>query len=128
MLDRLYGLAEDDGHLAECATCRARYELAVMRRQAHQPADLAPAFLAQQRRQIYDRVESGRAHFGLKMVSAIAGAGALAMALIVYSPAPQAKRPVQAQISDSQLHSEIYYMVASSEPKAAEPVRELFQK
>ena len=128
ILDRLYGLAEDDGHLAECASCRARWEQAALRRPVLQSVDPEPAFLALQRRQIYDHVESGRGHFSLKMVSAMAAAGALAMALIVYSPAPPARKPAQIQISDAQLHSDIYLMMASSEPKAAEPVRELFEK
>src|SRR5918994_218776 len=69
ILNRFYGLAENDGHLASCASCRARLEQAALRRPVLQSGDPAHAFLAVQRRQIYDRVESGGSHFSLKMIS-----------------------------------------------------------
>ena len=90
--------------------------------------EVPPERLTAQRERIYHRMESGRFRFNLRYVPALAGAGALAFALLVYSPAPQVRKTVPVQISDAQLYADVYQMVASSEPKAAEPVKGLFEQ
>jgi hypothetical protein len=128
ILDRVYGLADDDGHLAICAECRSRCEAAVARRASMAAEEVSAERLTAQREQIYHRTESRRFRFNLRYVPAIAGAGALAFALLVYSPAPRVRKTAPVQISDAQLYADVYQMVASSEPKAAEPVKGLFEQ
>ncbi len=55
----------------------------------------------------------------------MATAAIILLAVLLYRPAP-APQPAPVS-SDAELFSEVYSMVQSSEPKAAEPIHALFE-
>jgi len=124
LIDRLYGLAGEQNHLADCPQCSARFDAMEIRRR--EMARLAPPsaeVLAAQRRVIHSRLGE-RPNRRMKWIPAMA-AGALAIAALVYRPAvPPAPHPDPA---DAQLFSEVYSMEQSTEPTAAAPIHGLFE-
>jgi hypothetical protein len=59
----------------------------------------------------------------MKWAPALAASCLLAVGVFLYRPAPA---PHPAVVSDAQLFSDVYSMEQSVEPRAAEPIHELF--
>jgi len=127
LIARLYGVGRQDGHLDGCAECADRWKaLAAARARVVQPPALPEGFVAGQRRAIYRRLESREPSRALlPYASAMATAALIFLAVLLYRPAP-APHPALVS-SDAELYSEVYSMVQSSEPKAAEPIHALFE-
>jgi hypothetical protein len=131
LLEQIYGL-RDSGHLGECPECAGRLAAMELRR-ADTAADASQSneFLAGQRREIYARLENpapARTHW----VPALAAATLLAGVLFYYPsrPAPQ-RAPAPAahpEMSDEQLFSDVFSMEQAAEPRAAAPIRALFEE
>jgi anti-sigma factor RsiW len=129
LLDALYGLADHEPHLRECAMCAQR--LSEWRRRRESLAGAADGgvssdFLAAQRRKIYERLERPEPR-RLRWAPALAMACLVAVGVLVYHPATPPAPQQRADVSDSQLFSDAYSMDQSLEPSAAAPIHALFE-
>jgi hypothetical protein len=127
LIAQLYGMGPQDGHLEGCAECADRWRaLAATRARIVQPPAVPEGFVAGQRRAIYRRLESPeRSRALLPYASAMATAVIVLLVVLIYRPAPT-PQPAPGS-SDAELFAEVYSMVQSSEPKAAEPIHALFE-
>ena len=130
LLDAVYGIAGNaaDAHLRRCADCAQRLqEWHEKRAAAVESVEIASDLLAAQRKKIYERIERpSRKHW--LWAPGLAAAGALAIGIFVYHPAPKEQPRRNAEISDAQLFGEVYSMEQSLEPAAAAPARALFEE
>ena len=123
----LYGLRDPDQHVQECAQCRGEIERLRSEREritadpAH--ADVSADFLAAQRRGIYQRIEQPRRNmFGWRW--------ALSAAMLLLTIAGitfQQLHKTAPAISDEQLFSDLSSIEQSAEPKAIQPIHNLFE-
>jgi predicted anti-sigma-YlaC factor YlaD len=120
----LYGLRELDQHLEECAECRGELERLKRERcrMAAEP-EVPHEFLAAQRRKIYARMETPR-HNPLVMRWVLSAA----MLLMIAGLAFQQWRQRPPAISDEQLFSDLSSIEQSAEPKAIQPIHNLFEE
>lgn len=133
-LSRLYAVGRDDGHLDECAACRAEWELWVSRRrQVVAEPEVPVGLLAEQRRRIQERIEQPRPGVWMRWSPALAAMAVGVLLLFAWQAprwrtAPAVEAPVVAQntAADAQLMSEIYQTVYETEPQVL-PVRALFE-
>ncbi|HEY4361636.1 MAG TPA: hypothetical protein VGN17_11725 [Bryobacteraceae bacterium] len=146
LLDRFYGLsssgenAHTHSHVDQCPECAGRLAAMELRRTdsaAETGASGRPIshdFLAQQRRAIYARIEQP-ANIRARWAPALAAATLLAVGVLMYHPRvpskPVAHRtpaPVaRPELSQEQLFSDVFSMEQASEPRAAAPIRALFE-
>ncbi len=129
LVELLYGLGPDVSLLESCEFCRRRWQDLLERRSQYLEALPQPseAFLAEQRRRIYQRLEADRRpHFGLQPVPALAALGVLVLGLLLSLPAPE-RQPTRAA-ADPQFFAEIYALVESAEPQAAGAIHALFEE
>jgi hypothetical protein len=131
LLNALYGLADHEPHLRECAICAQR--LSEWRRKRESLAgvadvstDVSSDFLAAQRRKIYERLEQPEPK-RLRWAPALAMACLVAVGVLVYHPATPPAPQQHGDVSDSQLFSDAYSMDQSLEPSAAAPIHALFE-
>ncbi len=127
LIDMLYGLGPDGGHLQDCEWCRARWDrLAVRRKQLLQSRPELPAdLLVRQREAIRERIQArSESGFASRLAPALATLCLVVVALVLSRPAPE-PQPTRAA-NDSGLYTEIYSLVESPEPLAAEPIYGLF--
>ena len=90
--------------------------------------DVAPGFLAAQRRAIQERLGSGASHspaFGL--APAMASLCLILLGLILSRPGPTPQPTLASASSEGEFYTEIYAMVESPEPWVAEPMYGLFE-
>jgi predicted anti-sigma-YlaC factor YlaD len=143
LLVRLYGLGENqthvgETHLGECPECAGR--LAAMEsRRAESAAEfsedrVSSDFLAGQRRAVYARLEQP-ASAGVRWAPAVAAATLLAVGVLMYHPARPAHRaPAPAARTEqsqeqvfSDVFADVFSMEQAAEPRAAAPIRSLFE-
>jgi hypothetical protein len=135
----LYGLGDAEGHLAHCPECGERWN-AMHRALGMARAESAPILeidgrrLAAQRQQILERLENPSS--GLRAstwIPAATAAALLAVAMFLQqhtqvAPAvPAAKMTVNTE-TDAELFTDVYSMEQDVEPRAAAPIRALFQE
>lgn len=128
LLDGLYGLADHEPHLRECAICAQRFSEWRRKREsaANLSTEVSSDFLAAQRRKIYERLEQPEPK-RLRWAPALAMACLVAVGALVYHPATPPAPQQRAEASDSQLFSDAYSMDQSLEPSAAAPIHALFE-
>lgn len=142
---KLYGLAPESGvsdrHLAACRGCSGRWEaLQLIRAEylSEAEAGLVPENrLMEQRKSLWVRIDHPRKFWLAKWAPVAATSMMLAAGLVLLHPdrpAPvsqtgQAERQSNgaAQISDAELFSDLSAMASPAAPKAAEPIRALFE-
>ena len=139
LIRRLYGIGEEDGHLAACADCRDRW-LAIQnvvrsaRAEAPRPPEMSGRRLAVQRQQVLARLGQPLALSRTwRWVPAAAAASLLATALFLSRPTsseppPRAATVVANPEGDAQLFTDVYSMEQDVEPRAAAPIRGVFQE
>jgi hypothetical protein len=137
LIDRVYGLAEEDSgadlHLGSCSLCQGRLRtFEAYRAQSAGDVEMAVRDAIAQRRAILERVEA-RSRNGVKWAPAVA-AGVLAATVLVslslwrpFSAPVTQPAPTVAEIGDDAALSEIYGLELADEPRAAVPIRELFE-
>ena len=136
LIRRLYGIGEEDGHLAACADCRDRW-LAIQnvirsaRAEAPRPPDMSGRTLALQRQQVLARLDQPLALSRTwRWVPAAAAASLLAAALFLSRPTSPVTPPAATvgmnPEADTQLFTDVYSMEQDVEPRAAAPIRGLF--
>jgi predicted anti-sigma-YlaC factor YlaD len=139
LLDRLYGMEPAVGaeaHLENCPECAARWKAFEARRtELRTEPTVGEEFLRSQRQAIWARIEDrGRTRWmGWALPST--AAVALAMAALLYRPAPEPQTEVAVEIaelnaaqpaSDSEFFESTAAVAAESEPQAAQTVEGLF--
>ncbi len=127
LLDRLYGLA-GDGDEAACPACRTRWEELMRRRERlGEPPTLPAAFLAAQRRAIWERIEQRPRVWRWRLVPVLPVL--LAAAFFLQPPAPQRYPEVAIGPAgyDQAWFEQVFREAARTEPLALSPARELFE-
>ncbi len=126
LIDRLYGLGPDDGHLERCRECAARWRaLEASRACVREPSPASDEFLAGQRHAIRGRLERGSGRRAwLWLAPAAAAAAAVVVLAVTLHRAEQARWP---DISDAELYAEVYSLVQGEEPMAILPVHAIFE-
>jgi len=134
LIAKLYGLdvgSSDALHLNGCAVCAGRLDaMADRRRQAAGQSAVSDDVLREQRARIHARIEDGRRlSFWLRPAPAVAVALVIAAGLM-FRPIATAPTPVQTASteSDAQFFSEIATVADQQEPRAADPIRGLFDE
>lgn len=142
LLDQLYALGGKQAHLLECADCSLRLEAMAAAKARLRPEELpvTPEFLAAQRRGVHARVKRSEA-LPTRLAPALAAAFLLAICVFLLRPHAQTRSvpvPVAAAVqadsvasavaSNDQLFSDLYSMEQTFEPRAAAPIRALFEE
>jgi hypothetical protein len=139
LIRRLYGIGEEEDHLAACSECSDRWlaiQNVIRSARAEQPRapEMTGRKLAVQRQQILAKLDQPLAGSLLwRWVPPAAAASLLAAALILsrpttpVTPPPAATAAVNAE-ADAQLFTDVYSMEQDVEPRAATPIRGLFQE
>jgi hypothetical protein len=134
----LYGVGETECHLAHCSECGDRWNamnrvLGMARAESVRTAEINGLNLALQRQQILQRATRPSGLPAWRWIPAAAVAAALAVAMFLQQhpklapAAPPAKSAVSAE-TDSELFTDVYSMEQDVEPRAAAPIRALFQE
>lgn len=135
LLNRLYGLDADSPaqalHLEQCASCGERWRRLTEARQAMLavPPEVSSDRLRAQREQIWRRVESSCSGWIWRVVPATATAMVLMVALVLQqapAPSPAPVEVSQSLPSDGQFFEEIASVANADVPRAADPIRSLF--
>ncbi len=133
LIDRLYGVGRDDAHLEECGACRERW-LAIQSRRARLrlDPDVPAALMARQREAIEERLAGAtrrRSRFGLAPAAAAVSMAVLGILLWRPAAPPRVERTAsETRVAGADFYSEIYTMVESPAPWAAEPIEALFEQ
>lgn len=137
LIEQLYGVGPEDGHLHVCGECQARLLAAQsvrLRLETDLASDGEPAgydFLMAQRRRIYARLsEPAKSWTGVlarRWAPGFAMMLALAGGLVVYDHGFRHER-VDRHVSDAQLAREVSCMAADSEPPSTAPLQALFEE
>jgi hypothetical protein len=138
LIRRLYGVGEEDDHLAACSECSDRWlaiQNVIRSARAEQPRaqEMTGRKLAVQRQQILARVNQPLpGSLVWRWVPPAAAAASLLAAVLFLSSGPE-KPPPAATVAvsaeaDAQLFTDVYSMEQDVEPRAAAPIRGLFQE
>ncbi|MCU1339439.1 MAG: hypothetical protein JWO19_5020 [Bryobacterales bacterium] len=135
----LYGLGDAEGHLSGCSDCGERWNAmlrALGKERAHtvHTTEISGRTLAAQRQRILEQVERTSSGFhAWRWIPAAALASLVAVGLFLYQPstAPQSGPSAPAGVNaetDAELFIDVYAMERDVEPRAAAPIRALFQE
>jgi hypothetical protein len=128
-IDDAYGIGPQDGHADACGECRSRREqVRMIRREIVHEPETPHELLAAQRRAIYRRLDQPRPGTARRAAPALAAVFMLLIGLFLMRQTPPPPAPPATAMSDSQLFAEIYAVEQSSEPRAASPIRALFEE
>ncbi len=143
LIGRVYGLdvKDDEAHLEACSECSERLRAMGQARMATIDAPrISARRLAVQRQQILERLErpssalvASRGVLASRWIPAAAVAALLAVAMFLHQhssvppPAPAATAVVSGE-GDAELFTDVYSMEQDVEPRAAAPIRALFQE
>jgi|SRR5665213_192009 len=138
LIGRVYGLGdrkEDEAHLEACSECSERLRAMGQARMATIDAPrIGGRKLAVQRQQILERLaRPSPAEHASRWIPAAAVAALLAVAMFLHQhssvppPAPAATAVVNGE-GDEELFTDVYSMEQDVEPRAAAPIRALFQE
>jgi hypothetical protein len=140
LIAMLYGIGDGESHLDGCSECSERWSamhraLGMARIESAQTTEISGRRLAAQRLQILERLEHpSSASLAWRWAPVATAASLLAAAMFVHHQQPGAIQPVPpapAAISaeaDSELFTDVYSMEQDVEPRAAAPIRALFQE
>ena len=135
LIGLLYGLGNTAHHVAGCAECQDRLKVMGKARAAAVDAPhISGRMLAVQRQQILERLEKPASVSRAWRWAPVATAASLLAAGLVFhqrpsvpQQAPPAPVTVNAE-ADAELFTDVYSMEQDVEPRAAAPIRALFQE
>ena len=121
LIERLYGLDSNDGHLDLCPECRGRFAAMEARRTlvTGREPHITPGFLAEQRHAVFARIDKpGTPRMFWKAATAFAGMAVIVVGFLSYHPAnvPAPQPDPVATVSDAQLYADISSVVETPEP------------
>jgi hypothetical protein len=139
LIGLLYGLGniEDaEGHLAGCSECGERWNamhraLGMARAESSNATEISGRRLAAQRVRILERLEQPAGSHAWRWVPVAAAASLLAAGLFLKQSSSIPVPPTAATVSpeaDAELFTDVYSMERDVEPKAAAPIRALFEE
>jgi hypothetical protein len=125
----IYGLKAGSSHLTDCADC-SRIAESLQRRKAEatRPPDVSPGFLAEQRRNIYARLDRPRRHWAS---SRWVLSFAMLLMVMIASFGIFRERPSTVPLAtpaDEKLFSDLASIDQSNEPRAIQPIENLFEQ
>jgi hypothetical protein len=127
-IEALYGVRAADNHLDSCDRCAPRWaELQTRRANIASAGPPVPdEYLAEQRRRIHDRIEAAsRRGLRIRLTPALAAAAMVLLGVVLLQPEPRQEPTLAAEAG---MYTEIYEQVmAAEEPRAASPIRALFE-
>jgi hypothetical protein len=138
LIGLLYGLGDGEKHLSGCSECGERWSgmhraLGMARAEAVAP-EISGRRLAAQRQQVLERLEHPSSGLlAWRWVPVATAASLLAAAMLLHQrpsvpqPAPPPPTAVNAE-ADAELFTDVYSMERDIEPKAAAPIRALFEE
>jgi anti-sigma factor RsiW len=128
----MYGLKDEDEHVLGCPQCQAEVtRLAMERRRLTAQPEVPREFLEAQRRSIYTRLHEPShtlRNWMRARVLAPVGAGAVLAAVGVALMMPKATHQPLFTESDQKFFTEISSMEQSSEPRAIQPIHNMFEE
>jgi len=132
LIARMYQVGEDatlEMHLLTCADCQLAMRALELRRAESVECELPEQALASQRRAILARLGE-RSRPSLGWLPAVAAAAlVLAVAATTYQPSPTPSTKSAAhEVTDESLMAEISALEYAEEPRAAAPIRGLFEE
>ena len=141
VIEHLYGIGPEDGHLASCLECRDRVAVMQARWRSIEEGtgdEVSFEFLAAQRRKVYarlaDQVGWRRIFQMRRWVPAAMALFAIGAGLAVFEEThpfglgDSHGQVVDSNISDAELASEVSRFADGSEPKATAPLQALFEE
>jgi hypothetical protein len=138
LIGMLYGIGDRESHLAGCSECGERWSamhsaLGMARTESAKTVEISARRLAAQRLQILERLERPAGSQAWRWAPVAAAAFLLAVGLYIKQPSrvPQPATPTPAAVNaeaDAELFTDVYSMERDVEPKAAAPIRALFQE
>ena len=138
LINHLYGVGPNDGHLDVCRKCQARLAAAQSARrtleadwEATDTDGASHDFLMAQRRRIYARLsQPANWRIGILLGRWAPAATTLlvvAGGLVMYDQKAR-RAPANQHLSDAQLARDVSCMAADSEPRSTAPLRALFEE
>ena len=133
LIEHLYGVGPEDGHLRVCGACQARLAAAQserLRLESDLASDSDPAgydFLMAQRRRIYARLNEPAKSWTRRWAPGFAMLVAVAGGLVVYDHGFRKER-LDRHVTDAQLAQEVSCMASDSEPPSTAPLHALFEE
>ena len=123
----MFGLQEPDEHVESCPQCQAEIgRLGRLRKSITAEPKISHEFLAAQRRSIYHRLHEPARNWMRARIWAPVSAGAMLAALGVALLLPKpAHQPLFTE-SDQKFFTEISSMEQSTEPRAIQPIKNMF--
>ncbi len=122
----LYGLKEADEHAESCPECRAEFErLAIERRRIVDGPGVSEEFLAEQRRNIYSRLHEAKRNWAPLRWAISAAMLLMVMFSLTLS---RSHKSAVTLTSDEQLFSDLAAIEQTAEPKAIQPIHNLFEE
>lgn len=124
----LYGVREDSSHLDDCELCRGRAAQAKNRRREvlAAPQEVSAEFLANQRRMIYARMEQGKSYVRYRLAASLALV--VLAAVMSFNLLHRSAYTPLASPADERLYSDMVAIDQSSEPRAIQPIQNLFEE
>jgi ferric-dicitrate binding protein FerR (iron transport regulator) len=126
----MFGLKEEDEHLNNCPQCQAEVaRLTAVRHGITSEPAVSHEFLAAQRRAIYTRLHEPAQSWMRARILAPVGAGVALAAVCValMFPTKPAQQPLFTE-SDQKFFTEIGSMEQSAEPRAIQPIHNMFEE
>jgi ferric-dicitrate binding protein FerR (iron transport regulator) len=121
----LYGLKDEDSHVAQCAECRGELErLRQERRRVAAEPEISQDFLGAQRRSIYSRLDKP---LGISVALRWVLSAATLLVVALGLTFERWHAPAQT-ISDEQLFSDLSAIEQTAEPQAIQPIHGLFEE
>ena len=138
LIGLLYGLGDSDSHLAGCSECSERWSamhraLGMARTESAKTMEISARRLAAQRVQILERLEQPSVSLAWRWVPVATAASLLAAAMFLHQRPGVPQQPPAAPAAvnteaDAELFTDVYSMEQDVEPRAAAPIRALFQE
>lgn len=126
----MFGLQDEDDHTRSCPQCESELQrLLAMRKRISAEPEISHEYLAVQRRSIYSRLhQPARNWMRLRVWAPVsAGVALAAIGVALMLPLQTAQQPLVSD-ADQKFFTEISSMEQSSEPRAIEPIRSMFQQ